>query len=316
MQSQGAAVLKMREPTAGRPVPQLESINPAKAKEYLATMVSNRTLISNRVIELALEMEAKRWVINGETIKFDDKGNLIDGQHRLQACILSEMPFITYVVRGLNDDRAFATIDVGRNRTHGDILSIAGVGDPNRVAGAGTILFYYKNGRLKALPGPELMDRGHARRMLKRADAMIHKKFSRTGRSGTIQIPKEELLAFLQPMMPKLLTSISLMDKLKMSKVMTNTTALALHAIFSEIDPVDANSFMRDLGSGENLSKSDPVYVLREKLLDVRHKSDKGFRLSRWAVVLLCFKAWNDRRAGAKVKYYRVMENEKFPRLR
>src|SRR4051812_39659069 len=96
--------------------PEVVLIAPKLASEWLRTMVANRPLSQIKAVEYGLAMERGDWVLNGETIKFNDKGNLIDGQHRLQACVLAGKPFQTYVVRGIADDRAFATIDTGKLR--------------------------------------------------------------------------------------------------------------------------------------------------------------------------------------------------------
>jgi hypothetical protein len=94
-------------------------------------------------------MRAGRWKLNGESVIFDSADRLLDGQHRLWACIESQRPFETVVVFGA-DPEAFTTIDQGRHRSPADHLVVAGVagGDKHTkvlAAAAGAIYRYRHN---------------------------------------------------------------------------------------------------------------------------------------------------------------------------
>lgn len=61
---------------------------------------------------------------NGDTIRQDVDGNIIDGQHRLAACIDANYTLETIFVKGLQTD-TIKTIDIGqKTRTFTDILEI------------------------------------------------------------------------------------------------------------------------------------------------------------------------------------------------
>lgn len=68
------------------------------------------------VTAYAEDMAAGRWKENGETIKFDSEGRLIDGQHRLAAVVRANTPIQFFVVRGL-DNSVMDTIDYGVKRS-------------------------------------------------------------------------------------------------------------------------------------------------------------------------------------------------------
>src|SRR6266850_4515569 len=125
---------------------KLETITPVMAKKWLEMIATNRPLSDSKCLEYAIEMEEGKWIINGETIKFNGDGTLFDGQHRLQACILSEKPFKSFVIRGIEDKMAFATVDVGKIRSGGDIFFIAGYKDQNSAAACAMWIYLYKNG--------------------------------------------------------------------------------------------------------------------------------------------------------------------------
>jgi len=101
---------------------------------------NNRKLSKPKVKQYVDSMIAGQWVENGESLKFDIKGNLIDGQHRLTACVQSGFPFITTVISGISDPSAFKTIDTGRPRGANQVLQMAGFASSNAVAAAARVV--------------------------------------------------------------------------------------------------------------------------------------------------------------------------------
>lgn len=101
-----------------KPWSELEEITPEKAAQMIQKQRNIRKLKAH-VVERYTQAMEKGWKINGETIKFDLDGYLIDGQHRLQACVRSALAIETFVVRGLeNCDGA----DSGVKRTAADVM--------------------------------------------------------------------------------------------------------------------------------------------------------------------------------------------------
>lgn len=103
----------------------IETITPAEAGRLLASQVNNRRLNRTTVNAYVEAMKAGQWLVNGEAIKLDPSGGLIDGQHRLTACVIADRPFKSVVVRGLNG-QSFATFDQGKPRSVADVLQLAG----------------------------------------------------------------------------------------------------------------------------------------------------------------------------------------------
>lgn len=75
-----------------------------------------RNISMETVAIFANDMKNGNWKENGECIKFDTNGNLIDGQHRLMAVIQSGIPIEFVVVLDL-DTSVADTIDIGRKRS-------------------------------------------------------------------------------------------------------------------------------------------------------------------------------------------------------
>lgn len=103
---------------------RIETIDKDKASEYLSHNMVNRKLSQGRVSQYADSLARGDWQLNGESIKFNDKGEMIDGQHRLNAIIKSGVPMLTVVVYGISDD--VSVMDRGRNRSVTDALLVEG----------------------------------------------------------------------------------------------------------------------------------------------------------------------------------------------
>lgn len=94
----------------------MEFITPRLAKEYLEKNTSNyRKLSHTTVWQYANDIENGRWQENGEAIKFDEEGTLVDGQHRLKAIVMANVPACMMVVRGVS--KGTQIYDIQRRRT-------------------------------------------------------------------------------------------------------------------------------------------------------------------------------------------------------
>ena len=112
---------------------QVFTITPGLAEKWLENNPANRGIRKFHAEAIARDMKAGRWQTNGDAIRLNGDGSLIDGQHRLLACVLSGVPFETVVISGLPSE-VRATIDGNAKRTHGDRLAMLGVANANRVS--------------------------------------------------------------------------------------------------------------------------------------------------------------------------------------
>lgn len=108
-------------------------VTPELARLWLEFNVNNRNVNPSRVAQIARDMTAGLWKQNGDSIRFDREGRLIDGQHRLLAVIESGRPLSTFVVRGLEPD-AQTTIDTGQARSAGQQLHLLGFSNSTKAA--------------------------------------------------------------------------------------------------------------------------------------------------------------------------------------
>ncbi len=102
-----------------------ETITPAIAAQYLKKSTGNRNLRTGAIAQLAADMTHGRFLDNGQTIRFSNTGRLMDGHHRLSACVMADTSFKSIVVRGVAEEAA-TTIDTGVSRSTADHLKFRG----------------------------------------------------------------------------------------------------------------------------------------------------------------------------------------------
>lgn len=111
----------------------LVTMTPQQAAKLLGSNPSNRNLRPRLVEAYARDMTNGLWQSNGDAIRLNGDGSLIDGQHRLSACVKSGVSFETILISGLPSD-VRATIDGGAKRSHGDRLAMTGTSNANSVS--------------------------------------------------------------------------------------------------------------------------------------------------------------------------------------
>lgn len=110
----------------------LATITPSEAKAILEHHNShNRKLCLSTVSNYVDEMKKSRWKLTNQAIGFDKNGVLIDGQHRLQACVESGIAITIFVIYGL-EPKAQAVIDCNKIRSHYAQMVLNGYPDLTR----------------------------------------------------------------------------------------------------------------------------------------------------------------------------------------
>lgn len=101
-------------------------ITPEFARLLLEKNTNNRNVRRSHVAAIARDMRAGDFVQNGDAIRISVSGELIDGQHRLLACIEAGVPFPSLLISGIADE-AKQSIDTGRARTAADRFKFEGM---------------------------------------------------------------------------------------------------------------------------------------------------------------------------------------------
>ena len=112
----------------------VEFISYEKARDLLGSNIEHQRKIAKaNLSRIESDLVNDRFKLNGEPIIVGASGKLLDGQHRLCACVNTKTGFWSVVVRGVEDEY-FHIINVGKGRTLADVLKIAGEKNTNNLA--------------------------------------------------------------------------------------------------------------------------------------------------------------------------------------
>jgi hypothetical protein len=110
------------------PLIKWEEITPKKAAAYLEKNATNRTLRGPTVAAYEADMKAGNWIPTHQGIAFNDRDELIDGQHRLTAVVRSGATVRMLVTRGLpaltGENHTMDAVDRGAARSISDQLKL------------------------------------------------------------------------------------------------------------------------------------------------------------------------------------------------
>ncbi len=232
-------------------------VTPDVATEWLETRGDNRKVMQSVVDTYAGDMKEGRWIFNGAPIQFDEDGKLLNGQHRLWAVIESGATIEAVVQWGIPRS-AQATIDNGAKWQGKDVLYMKGEKNVHLLQAA--LKWVYKD-EVGGILG------------------------SRTiSNSRTIEILDRH---------PNMRRSV---DYIKLHKgPLVSSVAAFLHYKISAEDPERADIFFARLADGLELSESNPIYRLREKLAGAWKSTYKIGHVDALALAII---AWNYFRAG------------------
>ena len=101
----------------------IENITPEIAKEYLKHNIKNRKVKPKTVEAYARDIIRGKFATTHQGIAFDENGDLLDGQHRLLAIVMSDRPVTMMVTRGMPRD-TICSVDRGITRSVRDVFSI------------------------------------------------------------------------------------------------------------------------------------------------------------------------------------------------
>ena len=269
---------------ATKPVRIRMLVTPAMAKTWLETTnVNNRPLSEMHWLKIWLDIAERRWKYNGEPISFGTNAALLNGQHRLQACAAGDTPIDTDVIFGL-DPEAMSTIDIGKVRTAANIAHLEGIQNAHVACAAAHLILLHEKGGIQQLGNKQVEPSKTKVNERVRTDRRISDIAGRAAGLGRSLAP------------PRVMA--------------------CCYYFFSAQNAELAEQFFDRLASGADLTKHDPVYLLRERL---RTNSAGKAKLPMLEIVALFFKAWIAYRNGKQVKCLRWNNGganpEKFPEI-
>jgi hypothetical protein len=252
----------------------IEHIGVNKATEYLLANKKNRKLNERHMRQLRSAMLAGDWWMNGEAIIFSSDGNLLNGQHRLTAVIQSGCEICSMVVRGIQES-AFRSLDGGRIRGTGEVLTMDGEKNANSLAAAvqALICFVDSGGNVSGS--------------------------SSSGRKATASLTARVL--DLHPYIRQ-----SVID-MRRNTMFRSQHAAMLHYLFYLVSPSKAYEFASVLSDG-HADIGRPFVIFREMLVRTPMRTDLRRTYCGKAI-----KAFNAEMAGERPKMVKFISGEEFP---
>lgn len=245
------------------PTARVIDLTPKLASAMLDLNVKNRKVSNKNYATLVRAMTNGEWELNGEAIKVDVDGYVLDGQHRLHAVVESGVTIRTFLIEGLPPSTQ-DTMDTGKSRGLADVLEIRGEPNTTIVSAITRRIFIYRRHGLRAAT------------------------------MASYPTTVKETLRFFDsnPWIRDLSTPAKRVGRL--AKLPGSLSAL-LMVVFSEIDKEDADDFFEKLTTGAGLEDRHPVLTLRSQLAKL-HES-KG-TVNQTYLAALTIQAWNKYRAG------------------
>ena len=265
-----------------------KNVTPKMAAAFLKVNWSNRTVRPEQVEKIAIDIKEGRWEENGEAIKFDTDGNMIDGQHRCLAIIEANKAVPSLIVTGLKRI-AQRTLGAAVGRTFNDELTMRGVPYSAVSAGAAkTCAVYDRFGHWEPrfIRSISIMDQGDAYERNEDAIVAAAKHVSRLyfAHKGRGYLP--------------------------------STTMMAGHLIyFRRYDLEKADWFIERCYTGLGLKADDPVYLLR-RMFNPRDPHRRMGHKLRNAVTIKAFNFTCEGRAVTRLAWRATGPVvEEFPRI-
>ena len=259
-------------------------VTPEIAASWLKLNSGNRNPSKSKIRRFADSIRAGRWTLTGETIKFGASGRLLDGQSRLMAIQLAQVPAVLEIRAGLPDE-AQKSMDIGEIRKGTHTLEMMGEKYPAVLAPALKMVFAWGNNALSECKSGSktktVMENFHITPLLEK-----HKGLKSS--VGWVMTEGEKISSLLQP-----------------------STAAFFHYILGLADTDLRDKFFEALAQGEGLTKASPIYHLRERLMSDRmNKVQSARKREHRALVIL---AWNHVRRGDRVTGLRFTLGDDFP---
>lgn len=250
------------------PAAELVEVTPQIARNWLARNAINRSLRKQLVRTYANEMLAGRWRVTGEAIQFGSDGRLLNGQHRLNAVVMADIPVTLLVVTGIDPD-AQLVMDSGAKRTASDALGFIGVPNSSVVAAAARLA-------LGVAYAPENI--------------------------GSYGASHSEIAEWVHDH-PQVQTSATFAASNSGKIALQPSVVAYTHMVLSDIDAFAANAFWASVADQVADYAGDPAVALARRLNVARRDRE---RLPKPALLSMIYRAWNARRDGRPMSIVKI----------
>jgi len=249
----------------------LVEVTPAVAKNWLKHNRRNRRPSTPTSDRYERDMLGDRWPFTGDPVRFSDKDEMLDGQHRCKAIEKSGVTQTLLVVSGL-PTKTQAYMDGGRRRNAGHALGIDATPHSTAVASVARLALLWNPGGIWV---PE----------------------RKTALFGELQLSNPEVLEFVDahPEVHEAARQGSVVAHAVGGARASVIGAAYLRASMLEGGVFTAAEWFFKLETGAGLSVGDPVLALRNGLMRMRAEKLSNPQIPQlWKVI----RTWNASRTG------------------
>lgn len=257
------------------------TITPKMASAWLTRNYINRPIKEARVKEYSRQLEEGIFDPNGSTIVFDSDGYLRDGQHRLSAVLLTQLPMTAVVVFGISPDAALS-IDTGSPRSPADVMRIAGNPCTHSAATAAGILL----------------------RLAETGEFGLHMASRRAGRRGAAEIAR-----YASTLNTELLYDVQAMvHRIRVEGISRGAMIALGYLAGPGANGAKFEEFTTQLATAEGLHAGDPAHTLLRWLRGSKKQSKQALS---YAMTL----AWSAFANGEKLHRIRTTGDLEMPQF-
>lgn len=255
-------------------------VNQSLASMMLERGIHNRSLRKAKIKTFMDAMINGRWKVNGESLKFNLNGELVDGFHRLTAFKKSGLESVKFTIFTNLTDEDASTLDSGSPRTPGDMVEFEN--GKNSIMTATAIKIYH------TLMDGRFGDVGSTVRIMSNYDVKHYFINNREKLEETISKAQR---AYKQS-----------------GRIFAPGVFGGVLMFLSTIDKTDAEFFIDKLGTGSDLPYDSPILALRNKLLKIR---GTRIKLTQGDILKLSIFAWNKFRENKRCTVLHIPKDEK-----
>jgi len=256
-------------------------ITPEHAKQLLQKNKNNRKIKQPTVKRYANDMANGRWKSDtGEMIKISKEGNVLDGQHRLMAIVMANVPITMHIIYNVSQS-VFDVLDTGAVRNAPDVFKVEGVKNNSSIP---SIIQTYNLLKNKTKLGSRT-------------------KYNSLTNAELLQKYNEKP-DFYQSVYHRASSWYK-----QFSKILPISLIGGLYIYFRDIDEDDAVEFNNQMCGGYSISH-ESIVLLRNTLIKDK-VSTKSISIDTKIAYII--KVWNAYRQDKVIKQLKWIDGEPFP---
>lgn len=271
------AALKSLISTSTTPHTQIIDLTPDLAEECLLANTHNRPIRERHVEKLTGAIQRGEWKFNGDSIRFDKHGTLLDGQHRLWAVVMSGATVRVVLAVGLEPEVQLTIDGDNEKRRLSDHLALMGYASASNLAAIINMKWKLDNGEVRSNVRPTVQQ--------------------------ALQVLKQH---------PTLTDSIKVAGQWNRRLYGSQAAVGALYYEFSSRDPEAAQTFYEGIIDAVDLKRNSPMFVMRRYV-----ETERPATTLLMALMIKAWNAYIDGREMTNLYWRPVGKNaEPFPEIK